>query len=167
VVELINQNTSSSAVGPVPIERKKSHRSRVLQVLTLTVVLFATVLGVAPAGAGAAGSAMIERTVFLDPYAPSGSTATVQREIYLAKGTYSFNIAFFKANEVSPLGYRARTLFIAAGTYHWSASFIKAPDPGAYTIISVLQKDDNPASISAYVGISSSADYRIRSIINN
>ncbi len=110
---------------------------------------------------------MIERTVFLDPYAPSGSTATVERDIYLAKGTYSWNIAFFEADEVSPLGYRARNIFIAAGTYHWSASFIKAPDPHAYTIISVLQKDNNPASISAYVGITVSADYRIRSIINN
>ncbi|MFB9689330.1 hypothetical protein [Amycolatopsis plumensis] len=121
-VAVTSHDALSARGGPALTGSKPSRRHRVSRALVLaTAPLVFIALCVAPARAG---SARIERDIFLSAITTKSDRATVPpnanpRSIYLAAGNYVFSYDFY-----APIGgisgpSASRRIYLAEGTYSW------------------------------------------------
>ncbi|GGS83533.1 hypothetical protein GCM10010222_26280 [Streptomyces tanashiensis] len=103
--------------------------------------------GALPADA-ASQPATLSRTLWLE-HTP-GNTASVQRSIYLAAGTYSWWVQLEQQSTPVNGSQASRDIYLAAGWYDWTCTIGRSEWPAAYASACQLQKSGStPARISS------------------
>ncbi|WP_410614428.1 hypothetical protein [Amycolatopsis sp. lyj-109] len=118
-----------------------------------------------PPSAEAAGRATLARDIYLELKPPAGSTASIERNIYLSAGTYAWRAVLSRANGISGGGYRE--IYLAADTYRWVMTTRYLGYRGGYEEISTLSRSSGGtgASVSGSVVIGSEETYIMNSTL--
>lgn len=91
-------------------------------------------------------TAVLQRDVALSPTAPVGSNAYVTRDIYLASGTYYWNISSRRIGQTAADVLINRAITLAAGNYRWYLAYTKWDSSTGYRVFSSLQTGNQPAA---------------------
>jgi hypothetical protein len=106
--------------------------------MALAVALGGPVSILMPPSAEAAGRATLARDIYLELRPPAGSTASIERDIYLSAGTYAWRAVLTRDSGASAGGYRE--IYLAAGTYRWVMTIRYTGFRGVYEEISTLSR---------------------------
>jgi hypothetical protein len=123
----------------------KKFLSRTVVVLCLAVSLLGQTAVTTSSSASAAGEAAIQRDIYLIGSPPTGSMASVGREIYLAAGWYGWDLSALNADGAGQS--TTREIYLAAGTYIWWAS-VTATVQGEYSLSSDLGLKNGSADVA-------------------
>jgi hypothetical protein len=133
-------------------------------VVALVVALIGSASIVAPPAAEAAGVATLARDVYLVPNPPAGSVVFIDRDIYLAAGTYAWRAVLTRLpNGGSAGGYRE--IYLESGTYYWVMNILDTNQESTYQAQSSLFKVGSSASVGGYVDVFNAANFNMASTL--
>jgi hypothetical protein len=118
-----------------------------------------------PPSAEAAGRATLARDIYLELKPPAGSTASIERNIYLSAGTYAWRAVLARDSGAAAGGYRE--IYLAADTYRWVMTIRYTGFRGVYETISTLSGSSGGtgASVSGTAEIGAAATVTMTSTL--